>query len=878
MIRLLHVSKSYGKRTILKDINYTFQDRGFYIIIGKSGEGKSTLLQILSRLDEDYQGTILWDGQRINQQKNIGFLHQSPLLFSLLTCEENLHFAYTWHEEKNDEKEEWRTKHYWKKLQLEEVSPKQEAFQLSGGEKARLALLSSLIHSPSILFCDEPTGALDKENARKLLDILKEESRKKAVILITHDQELAKQYADTLLQLKNHTLHEMTSTKIEGKKEKECTKNHPTYLPFLKLVQKRTQKKKFRFFLCLTSMSIGFTTLGISWIASSSLYQGIEQEFSSFLKHPQIEIQEKIEKSSYHPFPIEEAKNIANSYSLYCDHVGIYYLDSFHDRFRNPNQIHLQSGNITFPLPSFSLSHFNTFQTTPLLLEKDEIGLQVDEKTYRNFCVYFSTSSEELNTYLQDHLWNLVLHLEKEEWQYEDEQCFRVRYIFQGESNQILHSDVYFNEYVFETLLRFPNSSTSDMPWAIHPIYRFHSAFPTPLLDALLENEEHPKLFGQEMENGWVALYEANAPYLKKKKLEEMIFSPYFSHYMYSFSKGYCVFPEAYMAGFLDDFLLTKEKETLYSLIEELHSLPKDTLITYPDSIARGNLLSPTNSIQFSPYLAQELLGSPPKNDNEILLSSSLFERIFSTPFQSPVEIFSSYLKERIPKGDQTNQNFVTQKLLVVGTIEEKDPILYQSPEWLLHYFRDKIHIDSFSLLPYNGILYLQDGVSEESALRYIKHQEPEYIFTHRGKELQNTIRQTCNYMKWGFAAFSFITFCISAVLFALVLYLYSKDFYMDISVLISWGGKKIDALILLFLQTFLIVTSSFLLSLFQLFFLTFLSQFTSIFPFPFLIGPSQIILLCIPYFLLLIFGWMTNQKQIKKKTRLDLFLWNRKY
>ena len=213
MLEVRNLSKSFpidGSResVVLHGISFTLPDKGFYFVIGKSGCGKSTLLNLLMGLMKPDEGNIFFEGKDVSKFNNaelsdylkddIGIIFQSYNLLNGYTVKENLKIASSI--KGVDEKEKINT------LLLRYGLYDKEDFladKLSGGEKQRLALIRALISSPKILFCDEPTGALDKANSLLLMEELRTLSKKILVVCVSHNNELFNHFADGIIEIVN---------------------------------------------------------------------------------------------------------------------------------------------------------------------------------------------------------------------------------------------------------------------------------------------------------------------------------------------------------------------------------------------------------------------------------------------------------------------------------------------------------------------------------------------------------------------------------------------------------------------------------------------------------------------------------------------------
>ena len=199
--RNLTQTYTVGERTlnVLKDVSLSVQEGEFLVIAGSSGSGKSTLLSLLSGLDRPSSGSVLFRGKDITdadeddlaQLRNeaIGFVFQSFHLVPSLNALENVMFPA---ELNGDPHARDRAEHLLSQVGLH---PRMDNFphQLSGGEKQRVAICRSLINRPAVIFADEPTGNLDSDNGRAILQLLETSHRAEGatLVMVTHDREIA---------------------------------------------------------------------------------------------------------------------------------------------------------------------------------------------------------------------------------------------------------------------------------------------------------------------------------------------------------------------------------------------------------------------------------------------------------------------------------------------------------------------------------------------------------------------------------------------------------------------------------------------------------------------------------------------------------------
>lgn len=193
------ISSGKEKIAILKNISFSLEKGSVTAVVGKSGSGKSTMLSIVSGIDEPTSGSVTLLGKDYHKMseahrqefrnKNIGLLFQNYHLIPELTCEENIRVPKCFSKTPTDEAKLYG---WIKSVGLES---KKDLFprQLSGGEQQRTAILRALINEPKILFADEPTGALDSKTGHSVMTFLVKyaHARGMTILLVTHDMDVA---------------------------------------------------------------------------------------------------------------------------------------------------------------------------------------------------------------------------------------------------------------------------------------------------------------------------------------------------------------------------------------------------------------------------------------------------------------------------------------------------------------------------------------------------------------------------------------------------------------------------------------------------------------------------------------------------------------
>lgn len=213
MLELVNIKKDYkagsGTVTALKNINLKFEKNEFVSILGPSGCGKTTLLNIIGGLDSYTEGDLIingistkeykdkdWDAYR---NRSIGFVFQSYNLIPHLTVLGNVELALTLCGLSPKERKEASLKALDRVGLSEQINKKPN--QLSGGQMQRVAIARALVNNPDIILADEPTGALDSEISKQVMELLKEVSKERLVIMVTHNDTLADKYSSRIIRL-----------------------------------------------------------------------------------------------------------------------------------------------------------------------------------------------------------------------------------------------------------------------------------------------------------------------------------------------------------------------------------------------------------------------------------------------------------------------------------------------------------------------------------------------------------------------------------------------------------------------------------------------------------------------------------------------------
>ena len=208
MIELQHIWKQFGSRIIFSDLNLNFQSGMVYALIGDSGCGKTTLLNILAKLETFDKGEIVYKGKSLTSLKNeefyrneLGYLFQNFGLLESQTIRENLELGLIGKKQNKKQEKEKLLLQALQAVRLDYLSLNQKIYELSGGEAQRVALAKIILKDPPLILADEPTASLDPKNSKEIMEILLElRNANRTIIIATHNPSIWKM-ADQIIRL-----------------------------------------------------------------------------------------------------------------------------------------------------------------------------------------------------------------------------------------------------------------------------------------------------------------------------------------------------------------------------------------------------------------------------------------------------------------------------------------------------------------------------------------------------------------------------------------------------------------------------------------------------------------------------------------------------
>ena len=307
MLQCKHIVKEYyaGDQvvTAVNDLSLTFRDNEFVSILGQSGCGKTTFLNIIGGLDQYTSGDLIINGKSTKQYTDkdwdtyrnhrVGFIFQSYNLIMHQTVLRNVELALTLSGVPKSERKQRAI------AALEKVGLKDQIYkkptQMSGGQMQRVAIARALVNDPEIVLADEPTGALDSETSVQIMNLLKEIAKDRLVVMVTHNPELAEQYSTRIVRLKDGKLVSDSQPVTEAEiveKEKILTKPSMSFSTALSLSFNNLMTKKARTFLTAFAGSIGIIGIGLIMSISNGMQTYINRVQNDTMAEYPIELKD----------------------------------------------------------------------------------------------------------------------------------------------------------------------------------------------------------------------------------------------------------------------------------------------------------------------------------------------------------------------------------------------------------------------------------------------------------------------------------------------------------------------------------------------------------------------------------------------------------
>lgn len=845
MIKVEKLSKNYGKRRIFSDFSYDFPSKGLIAIVGESGTGKSTMLNMISGLDFDYGGSIKINGSSLSKMseselcdfrlKNIGYVFQNFNLLNLDTVENNILLPLDAFSKANKKIKNRRVEDALSLVNISKLK-KMHVNKLSGGEKQRVAIARAIINNPQIILCDEPTGALDEKNGNEIFNLLKKISTNKLVIVATHDLDSIYKIADVVLKIENEKISiDKLDNNFDGEKPllidigegRKKTKISSKF-KFLHSLNK-IRAKKYRSIIVNLMLSLSLTGVGLSIIITDSVSTKVNDAFRTIMNGNQIILSMKNENensfTTTYSAPFEKVYNVYNKYKYQMDGIGVNYLINYEDFFKNRNEFYIDLGNRTIDLFSYSARSINDFKwleddgdfyyPNPVeTIDDDQVvlGLTYEDMVQLCFQLQIQRNFTSLGHYIYEHGLFITFAVQNDFWQYDDEQIFEVVAVKETKAPTFFHTNDLWNEIVFEEMMRLPSDDDEihEFPWEMYRIY-------------YLKTKENPSVFLNTAfydENLYDFVFERTNfnynPFICKSNQvcdEDRVYVYYADKYAinpgairknigtenYYFTSdfGYASYGSNLFSGFAKNVFVSLDQDLLNEAIDADTQLNNETnlQINLPKGVVQGNYLNAiSGGLKFSSKIDKLEYGRMPENINEIVISKGLGKTLDEKTLGlgKYMEI-AGEIEEFQDLDGKLNKEYNTTKVVIVGVTNEEKNYLYQKPDWTISFFRDKLGVSNFYLIPRSVVLEFDTEKEANAAFQKIRNSITEYKVTNPLDDLKVNIDSTLEYANTILISFSVLASIISILLLGTVLMLNITESKDEVELFKYLGFKRSD-------------------------------------------------------------------------------------
>jgi len=822
LIEIKGVTRTFGPQEVLRGVDVSLPQRGLIGIVGTSGSGKTTLLNIISGLDVSYQGECRLGGYLLKAMKerdrslfrlrHVGYLFQNFNLLELETVLTNVLLPIDALKSSSIRLKKRKALDLLSFVGLEGKS-RQIVNTLSGGEKQRVSLARALANDPSILLCDEPSGALDEKNAALVFSLLKGVSEKRLVIVVSHDCKLLESYVDAIVLIKDGTARyrqgpkKAPTARAPESLDLPSRKERPRLGTMFLLTHAfhLLKAKKWRSLVSEGAIAAALIGLGLSVYVSSSISTELKGAFGSLIPRDQIvmtplnPVDNPI--SSVYSAPEGDVASLCTNYSDDVKDWGTSYLVNFEQFYIDRNELFVPRGHAEIVLPSFSLRSVNDylwlddypsfryFPEKPKVMEEDQVVLGLPYASMFNLCfgLQILRNYESLGHHIALRGLQAVFRLANYSWGYEDEQLLKVVAVAATPEPTLFHLNHRWSTYLFETKMRFPSSDhlDSSLPWIMNKVHYLEAKSDlTDLLKKLRNDRSRASYVYERPSHGYESSHcpldevcplprayvyiadKSSVPYRDILSAQQAF--PGIKSRIITTNGSYWSLPSSLMAGFAQKFFISAFEDSLDEVIDAVSDVDREESsleIALPEGVVDGHYLrSASGGFRLSSDLSVISGGRAPVGIEEVALSSSLFGKL-----GHPEGIVAAGQIEEKEIGDRIVRSFRKSPLKVVGVVESKKDVVYVPADWTIDFFRDALGMSSFLLEPTGAVFVLGDERKVSEAVAFLGRNFPSYRFVDPGESIAKSIASTTAYIGVVLTAFSAVSLFISSLLFIIV-------------------------------------------------------------------------------------------------------------
>lgn len=886
MIEIKHLTKRYqsNKEDTLKDISFSFPETGLYYIIGKSGSGKSTLLSLIGGMDNEYSGSLKVKGKEL---KELNEDEISEYRFEMV--------SYSFQDFKTDEKEKvydilFQTlaitdlrkseidRRIEEKLRLVGLADKKKArfSSLSGGEKKRISLARALLKDAPILLVDEPLSSLNQRMRNEISSFLFQESKRRLVLVITHETDELKQEANVLKLIDGRLACEMIypASQTKSMSSRYLRKPYDGIRFILSLLRGIKNKSEF-LMITLASLALAFFTISFSFLLSDGVKSSLSDSLSQYMNTNSMVVSCK--DSGYISESMENADysfllHMKNKYSDKVIQASGFYEEDIDLILDEGQSISVLLENRSLRLISFRVSSFlepiypQELEENQIIYGKKELsdtevilGLKEDEAMslyallYSRICPNLDAST--LEKMGKDILrMNLALRIQANvnQWKYHLDHSLTICGIYLSETSRILHTNPGFSENFLENVMYFDEyiegeTIPEEKPWGLHKKFGLiirPNETGSFLSDFLKEENADPYvLYPMKQKNHYRKedsfthnRFLVYTDCMTKVSISDMesfkrdtegILSARYSTPIYTYTGS------GYIRGFSKPFFFSKYKEKL-NRIQDNNLYSDENLGQFqssafelPDGVIKADLLSSADKgglrfITMEENTNSLVQGKEPQSSKEIAISSGFARSMFDNPKRGIGETLHVLTLEKTEAfQDKFINSFQGGELTICGVYDNEDIAFYQDGLFPLSYGIEHLNLSYSDLRINQAILDVDLSIHDIDYYKSRIAQFGDYQSSFPMASMLEEINLTMSRLSLLFLVFSILSMAMASLLLGLSLFLILERDRKNIGVMLTLGYRKKEIHMFYFGFSLLLTLIGYAMS----FFITLLSE-----------------------------------------------------
>ena len=864
MIELKNIKRHYDDYMILNNINIKISSPCLISIIGPSGCGKSTLLNIISLMDNSFEGEYIFLNKNVKELSTkekeeylssyITYLFQEPNFIDEESIKVNLELIT--HLELNKDKALELLKDFSLIKDLDTPCK-----VLSRGEKKRLMIIGAILRNTPLIICDEITSGLDVTSTKIVMESLKRLSKDKIVILVTHNEDIASLYSSYTYHFKNHMLPniEINSKKIDVDRVKKNTKLDFKYL--LSHARKMITRKRVRIFILFFSMIICLFTMGLSFLIKGAMEQSLKDSLSSYYGTNQIIMKSKDSFSQIKKMEVVDSNEFEDfiiNYDDLIESTSQSYLCNYENYFVDRNDFLINISGFNYSLDNYGVRNINEFSLLKFAnevypkveeLKENQIVIGLSESKIYDLCRKLNLSGykyDSLSKYFISNSISSKIIIENKSWEYYLSIPFEIVGFVRSNNPCIYSSLSSFNELYIEETMKLPYSyfplENDYYPWTTKKFCTLQikeenvvSFFKRMLLDKrmnkysfhILQDEQIPVFSKENPDIKHIYLTYKNENNISLHTIEEICFNnKNIISYIPCGSKSFNVDEQALINGFELPTYLSSNEGTINEFID-YNSFSNNNLGNYQSNYFTSNSndfyslsmldCSKENYVKFKDYSKQNislLSGSYPKKENEIMISKKLSENL-NIDVSETIYLVSLVSIEQI--NNKYKNNFKTIPFKVSGITKEEDLSFYSDN--LFPLVLSNIHLGIFQEDQEISKCLITLKDNNEDFIMFLNNQYQDFEFINPLSEYLKSINESLSYLSTGLLFFSFVVLISSLFMMILVNYLFLKEGEKEIVIYSFLGYQKWSIFNYFLLINVILILGGMLISLTLLFF-----------------------------------------------------------